>query len=184
MDRLVGVDVEPEHLARLLTVGLAGDRRSDPRDPDRTSAQILDEMLVSELPLDAALPDSVPELLGRAEEQLLDTLGRSLKELLLGATTDLAVLEGVKDYAKALAQRAGEGSAHAAATVVYYATIASALTLHDRHRITQQRFGDLEASLAALEHKCWIPSVLRDLFASARRLCGATDADPGEGPRA
>jgi len=135
-------------------------------------------MLSGELPLDPAIPDSLPAVLNWPSDEVLAAAGRTMSSLLLDSSTDLAVLETLKDYAKELARRSETEAKQAAATVLYYAAIASALAFHG-HKITQHSYQKLHQAYAELEQKPWVPPELKGLFEKARAICGQRKKVPG-----
>jgi hypothetical protein len=95
---------------------------------------------------------------------MLGVARQTLRDLLLDSKTDLAVIKTLKDYGKKLVRRGGPEAKQAAATVIYYAAIASALVFH-AHKITQHSCQTL------LEQKPWVPPELKDLFRRAKAAC-------------
>jgi hypothetical protein len=93
-----------------------------------------------------------------------------MSDLLLTPSTDLTVLETLKNYAKELARSGGPEAKQTAATVIYYAAIASALVFHS-HKITRHSYEKLHRAYTELEQKPWIPSELMGLFGRALALC-------------
>lgn len=162
--------LSPELLARLLAVGLPDNNAQGNTGASRTPAQVLQDMLHGKLPLDPALPDSLHAVLNWPSDKVLAATDRTVNDLLLDSSTDLAVLKTLKDYAKALVRRGGPQTKQAAATVVYYGAIASALVFH-RRRITEHSYEKLREAYEELERKAWIPSELKDLFQRARSFC-------------
>jgi hypothetical protein len=162
--------LSPDQLARLLSMGLqrTGGQKGGGSNP--TAAQVLEDILSAELPLDPSLPDSLPTVLNWPPDQVLAAAGRSMSDLLLDSSTDLAVFKTLKEYAKGLIRRGGPDAKQAAATVIYYAAIAGALVFHNQ-RITEHSYEKLQRAYAQLEQKPWIPSELKDLFQKARAIC-------------
>jgi len=152
----------PERLARLLAIGVRDSNCKGNPGAGRTPAQVLRDMLSSDLPLDPAMPDSLPAVLN----------------WLLGSRTDLAVIKTLKDYSKELVRRGESEAKQAAATAIYYAAIASALVFH-QHKITQHSSKRLDEAYTELERKPWIPSELKDLFKRARAVSGQPKQEPG-----
>ncbi len=135
-------------------------------------------MLSSKLVLDPAIPDSLPAVLNWPSDHVLAAAGRTMSGLLLNSSTDLAVLETLKDFEKELARRSETEAKQAAATVLYYAAIASALAFHS-HKTTQHSYEKLHQAYAELEQKPWVPSELKDLFEKARAICWKHKRVPG-----
>jgi len=159
-----------ERLARLLAIGLQGSDTRDSLHACRTSTEVLKEMLAGKLPLDPAMPDSLPALLNRPCDELLTAADRTMGDLLLDSRTDLALIKALKDYGRELRCRDEPKSKQTAATVIYYAAIASGLVFH-RHKMIQHSYGKLQEAYVDLGQKDWIPSDLKDLFRKAHVLC-------------
>ena len=162
--------LSPEQLARLLEMGLnKEDDRQSGKDSS-TRADVLEKMLTSDLSLDPAVPESLPAVLKRPCEELPGATGRTLGQLLLNPQCDLGILRTLKDYGKALSGASHPEAEQAAAVVIYYAAIASALLFHGQ-RITQHSWGKLRDAYAQLNRKSWITAELKELFQKARVLC-------------
>jgi hypothetical protein len=162
--------LSPERLARLLAIGLQSADDLNNLSTGRGPGEILMEMLTLELPLGPAVPDSLPAVLNRPCDEMLGVARQTLRDLLLDSKTDLAVIKTLKDYGKKLVRRGGPEAKQAAATVIYYAAIASALVFH-AHKITQHSCQTLREAYAELEQKPWVPPELKDLFRRAKAAC-------------
>ena len=162
--------MNPERIARLLAIGLETADAEDDLSDSRTTAEVLREMLESKLPLDPTIPDSLPAVLDRPCDDLLPPPSQTLQDLLLDSQTGLTVVKALKDYSKELTRRRREEATRAAATVIYYASIANALVFHDK-RITQHSYGKLQKAYEDLEQKKWIPSDLKRLLKKAKAAC-------------
>jgi len=169
--------LSPERLARLLAIGLQSrDGQNNPA-AGRTPAEIAREMLASKLPLDPDASDSLPAILNRACKDLLALSHRTISDLLLHPNTDLAVIKTLKDYGKELVRLRRRETEQAAATVIYYAAIASALVFH-RQKITDHSYPKLRKAYAKLGETPWIPSRLKNLFRKAQALCAQHTEKP------
>ena len=155
--------LSPEQLARLLAMGLNQEDDRQSGEDSSTRADVLEEMLTSELSLD-------PAVLKRPCEELPGVTGRTLGQLLLNPQCDLGIIRTLKDYGKALSGASAPEAEQAAAVIIYYAAIASALLFHGQ-RITQHSWGKLHAAYAQLNRKPWITPELKGLFQKARVLC-------------
>jgi len=162
--------LSPERLARLLAIGLQGRDGENNPYAGRTPAEIVREMLASKLPLDPDASDSLPAILNRACKDLLALSHRTISDLLLHPNTDLAVIKTLKDYGKELVRLRRRETEQAAATVIYYAAIGSALVFHGQ-KITDHSYPKLRKAYAKLEESPWIPDELKDLFRKARTVC-------------
>ncbi len=92
-----------------------------------------------------------------------------MSDLLLDSETDLAVFKVLKDYSKELARPGNTEARQAAATVIYYAAIASALLFHGEEA-TQQSYVKLHETFGDLEEKKWVPPQLKNLFRDAKAV--------------
>lgn len=160
----------PEQIGRLLAVGADAGASEDERPPDRVTEDLLRDRLAGPLPLDKAVVDSLPVILGRLCRELLPLAGKPLGEVLLDPDTELSVLETVKDYGKGLPLGRKKGPEHAIAIAIYYAAIASALLYHDR-KITEHSYENLEKSFAMLIDRRWLPPELSRHLAKAGKAC-------------
>ncbi len=162
--------LSPKHLARLLAIGLEKDDGENNLGDVRTPAEELRHILGAKLPLDPAKSDSIPAILNRPCGEFLPAAGRSIGDVLLDPTTDLAIIRTLKDYGKQLVRRSDTKSRQAAATVIYYAAIAGALVFH-RQKISRHSYEKLNEAYAQLREKPWVPSELKDLFKKAQEIC-------------
>ena len=160
----------PQQLARLLAIGLRAHHSQGNPGNSQTPADVLQNILDRELPLDPASPNSLPTVLNWTSDEVLSAAGRTIRDLLLNPQTHLVVVRTLKDYGKGLVRRAGSGAKETAATVIYYAAIASALVFHGR-KITRHSYGTLYEAYTELGKKTWIPSELKDLFGRAHAIC-------------
>jgi len=103
--------LSPEQLAHLLAMGLHQEDDQGSGEGSRTNSDMLQHMLMSELPLDPAMPESVPVVLKRPCEELSDVVGQTLSQLLLNSQTGFEVIQTLKDYAKALSRRGTQAKA-------------------------------------------------------------------------
>ncbi len=145
--------LSPDRLAKLLALGLEDKKDQDELEEGQTAAELLEDMLSNKLP-----PE---EVLGS---------DKTIGSLILDAETDLSVLETMKDYGKGLVRRSDSETGKAAATAIYYGSIASALVFHQR-KISRHSFEKVAEACADLEEEPWIPSGLKDLFRKARTVC-------------
>jgi hypothetical protein len=162
--------ISPERLAQLLAMGLEDHHSGGNPGHSQTPAEVLQNILDTQLPLDPMHPNSLPTVLRWTSEEVLSAAGRTIRDLLLDPDTHLVVIKTLKDYGKGLVRRAGCGAKETAATLIYYAAIASGLVFHER-KITRHSFETLHGAYTELDKKTWIPSELKDLFARARAVC-------------
>jgi len=162
--------LSPKHLARLLAIGLEKNDGENKLRDTPTPAEELQEILSRKLSLDPATPGSIPAILNRPCGELLPASGRSMGNALLDPATDLAIIRTLKDCGKQLVRRSDTKSKQAAATVIYYAAIASALVFH-RQKISRHSYEKLNEAYAQLPEKPWIATELKDLFKKAQEIC-------------
>jgi hypothetical protein len=162
--------LSPENLGRLLAMGLKNGDAEEGLGSGHATGEVLQDMLSRELPLDPAMPDSVPGVLNRPCRELRPVANQTVQDLLLSPGTDAAIIETVKEYGKQLARRAGSEAARAAATTIYYAAIASVLVFH-QHKISHHSYEKLDKAFTKLERKPWVSPKLKNLFEKARALC-------------
>jgi hypothetical protein len=127
-------------------------------------------MLSNKLPLDPAIPDSLPAVLKRPCDEVLAAAGKTMSDLLLDLETDLAVIKALKTCGKQLARGGVPDAKQEAGTAIYYAAIANSLVFH-QHKITEQSYEKLGQAYTRLEQKPWIPSELKNLFKKAEAIC-------------
>lgn len=149
-ERIEGL--ESSRLARLLAIGSDEKVAADGGRVSPSTEAVLREVLAGE-----AAPVAGAGPVGR---------------LLLDPATDLATLQTLKDYGKAMVRRSASEAERAAGTAVYYAAIAAAVVFHAT-RITRHSYPHLAEGLVKLDAKPWLPQDLRDLFAKARAICDA-----------
>ena len=157
-------------LAGLLGVGAGIDVPQDAVGADRAAGELLGARLAGTLPLDTAVVDALPAILGKLQAELLPLAGRPLGEVLLDAKTELGVIKRIKDYGKKLAAGRDSKANHSAATAIYFASIASALLFHDK-KITSYSYEHLRESFNELIEETWIPPQLARHLSKARRFC-------------
>lgn len=159
-----------EGLSRLLPIGVEKPHAGENPGSDPTPAELLQKILTDKLPLDPAVPHSLPAVLKWPGHELLAASGHTMAHLLLSSETDLAVIKTIKDYGKELVRRGASDCERAAGTAIYFAAIASALVFH-QERITQHSNEKLHEAFSKLQQKPWIPSELGNLFQWAREKC-------------
>ena len=178
MKKRTAYGLGPDQLARLLCMGLQSTGCRKGADSGLMAAQMLQQMLSAELPLDPSQPDSLPTVLNWPPDQVLAAAGRTMSDLLLDSGTHLAVFKTLKEYAKGLIRGGAEDAKGAAATVIYYAAIAGTLVFHNQ-RITEHSYEKLHDAYDKLLQKPWIPHELKNLFERARTICGEQRGKPG-----
>jgi len=167
MDKDTTFGIKPEGLAGLLGIAMAGKSKAE---TDRVAGELLRARLAGTLPLDTAVVDALPAIIGRLNKELVPLSGRPLGEVLADPNTDPKTIKMIKDFGKKLASRKDSDADHAAGVVIYYAAIASALLFRDE-KITQHSFASLACSFDLLLNKPWMPTELSRHFSKARKLC-------------
>ena len=157
-------------LAGLLGVGVGKDVPQDAASADKAAGELIRARLAGTLPLDTAVVDALPAILGKLQEELLPLAGRPLGEVLLDSDTELDAIKSIKDYGKKLAARGDSQADHSAAIAIYFAAIASALLFHGE-KITSYNYEYLVGSFGELIEGTWIPPELTRHFSKAQRLC-------------
>jgi hypothetical protein len=162
--------LSPEKLARLLNIGSDIGKTNDAINSEERKAELLQDWLTATLPLDAVLLESLPVILQRLCRQLQPHLGEQFKKVLKDPQTDILVIRKIKDYSKRFVTSARSEAEHDAATVIYFAAIASALLFHDI-KITKFSYKTLDESFSKLIGEKWINADIAELFSQARLVC-------------
>ena len=162
--------LSPRQLLRILLVGAETDSAEPDAAATRPVGEALRERLAHGLPLNPKKMDSLPAILGRMCQELAPLAERPLGDVLLDPTTDLGVIETLKEYGKNLSSRQATDAAHAVAVTLYFAAIASALVHHDA-KITQYSYEHLAGSFEMLTKKDWMTPELGELFSQAWLAC-------------
>jgi len=158
----------PKKLARLLKIG-SEDSRSG-TDAEQQKARLLQDWLAATLPVDAVFVESLPRVLRRLYQELKPLGSKPFGSLLHDPEADMSVITKIKDCSKKLVASAKSEAEHDAATVIYYAAIASALVFHDQ-RITSFSYANLMSSFGALQEHSWLTAELVELYREACKLC-------------
>jgi hypothetical protein len=154
----------------LLGVGVGKDVPQDAASVDRAAGELLCARLEGTLPLNTAVVDAFPAILGKLQKALLPLEGKPLGKVLFDVNTELDIIKSIKDYGKKLAARRDSEADHSAATAIYFAAIASALLFHGE-RITSYSYEHLRESFNELIEGTWIPQELSRHFSKARKMC-------------
>ena len=159
--------IKPQGLANLLGIGITNKSKAE---TDQVAGELLRARLAGTLPLDSAIIEAIPAILGRLREDLIPLSGRPLGEALLESSTDIQSITKIKEHGKKLAGRKDSDEDHAVGVVIYYAAIASALLNHNT-RITQHSYRTLADAFERLRSKTWMPLELGRHFAKAVAVC-------------
>jgi len=96
--------------------------------------------------------------------------GETIRQLLANPTTDMQLINKIKEHGKILSQNAKTEAEHDTANALYYAAIAHALVYHNT-KITKFSYDELEKSLNVFIDKDWISKDLSELFKKAVKYC-------------
>lgn len=165
---------------RLLSLAL---ERGDPvaaPDEDEQKGDLLRDILRCALPLETPAPGTAAGL-RPCSGGLRSMAGPPLGELLRERTTDLVVLQRIKEYAKALGKNTESGIERDVFLAVYLAAIAAALVSHQEH-ITEHPCEDLIQFFRRYAQMAWMPSDLKSLLAQATERC-TRKPETGSAPR-
>ena len=149
MDHTTTAGLASNELAWLLALGT--ETGVEEAEPEQTVGELFHAWLHRTVPA--------------ASESAAD--GKPLGEALLSGSAEVASLEAIKNYFKALESRRGPETQRGAALVFYYAAIAAALVFHDE-KITRLPDEALRSGLAELSALPWLPAEFKDLFGKAR----------------
>ncbi len=96
--------------------------------------------------------------------------GESIRNLLSNPTTDIQLINKIKEHGKTLSSNTQAEADHDTANAIYYASIAHALIYH-HSKITKFSYEELEKSLAVFTQKEWLSKDLLELFEKAIKYC-------------
>ncbi|MHC4559144.1 MAG: hypothetical protein ACYS80_17785 [Planctomycetota bacterium] len=159
-----------DQLAELLSIGIDEANFLNGISDDKAIAEMLHERLITSLPKNASLLDSLMVIMGKMGYKMQSLNGKSLGDVLLDAQTDLGLLRAIKTYGKKLSLTVDSGSENAVAITIYHAAIASALVYHDQ-TISTSSYDTLDSSFGVLIDKKWMTPELKKLFSKAREIC-------------
>jgi len=160
--------LRPEQIARLLSIGTEPGTPGGKPNAQMPAGDTIHEMLGAELAIDVSRSASMRAMLGQKAPALFSQRGRTIRDLLLGPSTNLDDLKALKQYAKTLVRQSATDAAKAVASTIYYAAIAAALVRHGE-KITQHSDEDLDRGLALLAEKEWMAPELGQLLTQARQ---------------
>jgi len=148
----------PQDLANLLAIGLEdnGVRSKAPTDPE--IERLLQEMLTRNIAVASTSVDGGVSGEGTFRDQILNP------------QVKMEALRAIKQYAKTLVSRTTDDAEKAAATAIYYASIAAALAFRGK-KTTQYSYHALGEGIAKLRGKGWLLPELQDLFDKASKIC-------------
>ncbi len=165
---------------RLFRLALERDDPAAAPNKDEQRADLLRDILRCALPLETPGHGTAMDL-GPSCDELRSVAGPPLGELLRERASDLAVLQRIKEYAKALGKNTESGIERDVFLAVYLAAIAAALVSH-QERITQHTNEDLTEFFRFYAQVAWMPSDLKGLLAKATECC-ARKQEPSSIPK-
>ena len=163
MDKKSTYGLTIDQLADLLSVGIDAANFLDEIKDDDNIAKLLHKRLISSLPKNATLLDSLLVIMGKMGYGMQSFTGKSLGDVLLDAKTDMGLLQAIKTYGKKLSLAADSEKESAVAVTIYHAAIAGALVHHDE-RISSSSYDTLEKSFSLLLSKKWITPELKKMI--------------------
>jgi hypothetical protein len=168
-----------EELARLWQVGADVPACQDRPSEEQKKTELLRERLAEPWPLageplpsDPAATRRLPEPLNFVLKQFKPFTGCSIGDLLFDPNTDPSVVWQIKHRYKERAESCSSELEREAATVIYYAAIATALLFHKAllrdAKITTFSHKELNEHFSRLLNIPWLTSDLVGLFKKAR----------------
>jgi len=171
MDEASGeIKLTPGQNERLLHLAASSHVSEAGNDPVEDKANTLFDILVSPLPVDKLVLDSLPAVVRGLCRKLRSVAGQAIGDLLQNPQTDIAALTAIKDYTKqsgTCSRSDAEGDAFLA---IYYGSIASALVFHNE-KISRHSYEELEQFFWTFTEKTWVPDELTGLFEKAANYC-------------
>ena len=165
---------------RLLGLALERDNPAATPNEGEQRGDLMRDILRCALPLETPAQRTAAGL-GSSCGGLRTVAGPPLGELLRERTTDLAVLNRIKEYAKALGKNTKSGIERDVFLAVYFAAIAAARVFHDE-RVTEHADERLVGFLRSFAEAAWMPADLASLLAQAAQHRLA-DARPTSQPQ-
>ena len=160
----------PEKISNLLRVCAESSKKDLDMKTENNKTELLQDRL-SETLLSGALKDSP---LSKELTHLCHisgiAAGESIRKLLINPTTDIQLINKIKEHGKILSQKAQVDIEHDTANAIYYAAIAHTLIYHNL-KITKFSYEDLEKSFAVFTQKQWVSKDLLQLFEKAVKYC-------------
>ncbi len=150
---------------RLLSLALERDNPAAAPNEDEQKGDLLRDILRCALPLERPAQSTAVGC-HPSNGGLRTVAGPPLGELLQDRATDLAVLQRIKEYAKALGKNAKSGVERDVFLAVYFAAIAAARVFHNQ-RITEHADEMLAGFLHLHAQAAWMPADLAGLLARA-----------------
>jgi len=159
-----------EKLSNLLKVCAESSNKDVDMETENKKTELLQDRL-SETLLSGSLKDSP---LSKELTHLCHisgiAAGETIRQLLANPTTDMQLINKIKEHGKILSQNAKTEAEHDTANALYYAAIAHALVYHNS-KITKFSYVELEKSLSMFIGKEWISKDLSELLKKAVKYC-------------
>ncbi len=159
-----------DKLAQLLQLGADEQNVGDPENSNAQKATMLATLLTHSLPVNAVLIQSLPAIIQRVCQELESLPENSMDKILLDPSSDVAVIDQIKSYAKQKTKSAPSNIEREAAIALYYAAIASALIFHNK-QITKKNHTKLRKSFEQLSVLQWVDKRIANLLSDAAALC-------------
>lgn len=172
MSRKSTYGLKPEQLADLLSIGIEDAGFIDKISDDKATKELMEAWLITSLPKDASLLDTLLVIMGQMGYGIESLAGKSLSQVILDPKTDIGILKAIKTYSKKLSATVESKAEKAIAITIYYAVLAGSLVNHDQ-TISQSSYESIEESLSMLIEKKWLTPELKELFSQARSICRA-----------
>ena len=159
-----------DQMADLLSVGIDEANFLDEISDSETTAQVLQNQLVTSISRNSSLLDSLLVIIGKMGYGMESFSGKSLGDLLLNSDTDISLIKAIKTYSKKLSLTLDSGDKHNVAVTIYHAAIASGIVYHDQ-KISSSSYRTLVDSFTVFMEKDWLTPELKELFSRARDIC-------------
>ncbi len=159
-----------DKLAQLLQLGADEQNVGNPEDSNAQKATELAALLTHSLPVNAVLMQALPAIIQRVCQELDSLPENSMDKILLDPSSDVAVIDQIKSYAKQKTKSAPSSTEREAAIALYYAAIASALVFHNKE-ITKNTHTKLRKSFERLSVLEWVDKNIASLLSDAAALC-------------
>ena len=162
--------LSPEKISNLLKVCAESSKKDIDMETKNNKTELLQDRL-SETLLSGSLKDS-PLSKELTHLCLISGIaaGESIRNLLANPTTDIQLINKIKEHGKILSRNAQVDIEHDTANAIYYAAISHALVYHNV-KITKFSYKELEKSLAVFIDKEWVSTDLSELFEKAIKYC-------------
>jgi len=162
--------LSPEKISNLLKICAEPSKKDVDMETKNNKTELLQDRL-SETLLTGSIKDSPlsKELTHLCRISGI-AAGESIRNLLANPTTDIQLINKIKEHGKTLSQNSQTEVEHDAANVIYYAAITHALVYHNL-KITKFSYEELEKSLAVFIRTDWVSKDLLKLFSKAIKLC-------------